>query len=101
MRLPISQGLASSYPLNGTATQDASIPVFAGIFNPKTGPFWTIVRQVEDLRKIPFGGQPMLQPSSDYVRMLGPAKTMAEALFADGGETMLINPTLTLEPREG
>ncbi len=101
VRQPISQGVAASYPMNGTAAQDASIPVFAGIFNPKSGAFWTIVRQVEDLRKIPFGGQPMLQPSSDYVRMLGPAKTMAEALFADGAETMTISPTLTLEPREG
>lgn len=101
VRQPITEQLAGKYPLATGPVPDAPVATFAQVFNPKSGSFWTIIHQVEDLRHIRFGGADMIDPSTAYVRMLPPAKAMAEALFAGGAETLTIAATVTLEPRAG
>ncbi len=93
--------LQARYPFTLSSAQDAPLGPFATVFNAKSGSFWVVVRQVEAMRKVRFGGQPLLTPSSDYLRMYQPAKALTDSFFADGSETLATSCIVTLEPREG
>jgi len=98
---PIASQLAGKFPLVATSTLDCPIAAFDGVFNPRSGSFWVVVKSVEDLRKVRFAGTDFLSVGDAYQRMQTPAHAMADCLFSGGSETMTIPCIITLDNREG
>jgi type VI protein secretion system component VasK len=101
VRRPFAEALASRYPIDPAAAQEASPEAFSRLFNPVSGSFWSAVAGIEELRSIHAVGSELLPVSRDYEVLLRRAKDLRQAMFTDNGERICAPFSLALRLREG
>jgi hypothetical protein len=92
---------AGRYPFAGAALDEVPAARFAAFANPVDGVLRRSMAPIERLRAQPVAGRPALSVAPAYADLARRAAAMQAALFADGGNRMLVPCQLALIQREG
>lgn len=91
---------AKRFPFAKDSADDVPMAEFEAFFNPVTGPLWTALGQLDELRAISVLGRPVITLSDDSERMLRAAQDIRALFFAGSSESLRLRFPYRLQQRE-